>query len=350
MTSQRSMNDGPVGEPEPLNPLPFPLERREVPVRPCLCIVIPVFNEAAVLERTSAKLIETLDTIQLDWTVLFVNDGSRDESARLMERLHERDPRLGYLLLSRNFGQQAAISAGLEYAKGDIVITMDADLQHPPHMLKALVDAWRQGFDVVHTRKLRTSGLSTWRGVQTRLAYALIRRVAGIRIIPQASDFRLVDAAALRALRHLPETRRLHRGLTVWIGFRQCVLPFEAPARAAGQSQYSFRQLVTLFARSVLDFSDTFLYLGLVVGGLALGLSGLLLMVMAVITIGGWNVPPAWMWSIAVTLFMNSVVLLFVGILGIYIARIYGEARRRPAYIVRLARTGRPGLPERRRD
>jgi dolichol-phosphate mannosyltransferase len=330
----------PVIRPEPLEPLPFPLEARQFPGRPRLCVVIPAFNEEAVLPQTSRALARTLDDLGVDWSVLFVNDGSRDQSARVLEQLHRSDSRFKYLLLSRNFGHQAALTAGLDHADGDVIVTMDADLQHPPDLLRSLLDAWRMGFDVVHTRKIGTVGLSGWRRVITPIAYNLIQRVAGIRIIPQASDYRLMDASALKALRALPEVARLYRGLTSWVGFRQCVMPYVAAERAHGQSQYSVRQLITLAARSLFDFSDVFLHAGLIVGSLGLILSGVYLaFVMAWLLFGG-TTPPGWVSSISVTIVMSSILLFFEGILGVYVARIYREVRHRPTYIVSFARPG----------
>lgn len=336
-----------VGQPETLEPLPFPLVQRCSTMRPRLCVVIPAFNEAAVLPQTSRIIAAALEALDVEWSVLFVNDGSRDQSARVLEDLRRADSRFGYLLLSRNFGHQAALTAGLDHAEGDVIVTMDADLQHPPEMLRALVDAWRQGFDVVHTRKVATVGLSGWRRVVTPIAYSFIRRVAGIRIIPQASDYRLMDIGALTALRSLPEVARLYRGLTSWVGFRQCVLPYVAAERARGQSNYSLRQLATLGARSLFDFSDLFLHAGLIVGSLGLLLCGVYLSFIMGWVLFGRSTPPGWVSSISVTLVMNSIVLFFLGILGVYVARIYREVRRRPPYIVSLARPGVQGGADR---
>jgi len=172
----------------------------------------------------------------------------------------------------------------------------------------------------------------------TPLAYSFIRRVAGIRIIPQASDYRLMDARALEAIRALPEVARLYRGLTSWVGFRQCVVPYVAAERAGGQSQYSVRQLVTLAARSLFDFSDIFLHTGLAVGLLGLMLSFLYLAFILGWILLGHSTPPGWVSSVAVTIVMNSIVLFFMGIVGVYVARIYREVRRRPTYIVSFAR------------
>jgi dolichol-phosphate mannosyltransferase len=339
IVSGRASGAAPVGGPEPLEPLPFPLEPRDHPVKPRVSVVIPAFNEEVVLPQTSRALAASLDALDVDWSVIFVNDGSRDRSAGVLEQLHRSDPRFGYLLLSRNFGHQAALTAGLDHAQGDVIVTMDADLQHPPEMLRSLLDAWRRGFDVVHTRKVTTVGLSGWRRLVTPPAYSFIQRVAGIRIIPQASDYRLLDASALEALRSVPEVARLYRGLTSWVGFRQCVLPYVAAERAGGRSQYSLRQLLTLGARSLFDFSDIFLHAGLVVGSLGVLLSAVYLLFILTWLLIGRSMPPGWVSSITVTIVLNSILLFFVGIMGVYVARIYREVRRRPTYVVSRMRT-----------
>ena len=295
-----------------------------------------------MLPETCRALAASLEVLDVDWSVLFVNDGSRNQSARVLEQLHRADPRFGYLLLSRNFGHQAALTAGLDNADGNVIITMDADLQHPPEMIRLLLDAWREGFDVVHTRKVTTVGLTGWRKIVTPVAYYFIKRIAGIRIIPQASDYRLIDAAALEALRSMPEVARLYRGLTSWVGFRQCVLPYVAAERAGGESQYSLRQLVTLGARSLFDFSDIFLHAGLIAGSVGVLLSSIFVSVVVLWALLGRTIPPGWMSSVSVTLIMNSILLFFVGILGVYVARIYREVRRRPTYLVSMIRRGVP--------
>ena len=325
---------------EPVLPLPYPLETRTT--RPRLCVVLPAFNEAQVLPMTYAALRDMLDTLDVQWRILFVNDGSSDNSAAVLHSLRRTDDRVGYLLLARNFGHQAALTAGLDHSVGDLVITMDADLQHPPLVIADMLAAWREGYDVVHTRKLVTEGLSTSRDIVTRLAYRLIQRVSRVMIIPHASDFRLMDRSVVEAMRALPETTRLYRGLTPWLGFRQGVLPIVAAKRAAGQSQYSIRQLFSLFSRAFFDFSSAPLHLGLLLGGAAVGLSLLYLTFIVAWMAFGTNAPPGWASSISVTLLLSSISLAFSGIIGVYVARIYDQVRARPTYVISQAFGPRP--------
>jgi polyisoprenyl-phosphate glycosyltransferase len=317
---------------EPLVPLPFSLEPRTVE-RPRICVVLPVFNEEAVLETTHRRLAEVLSSTSADWQLLFVNDGSRDQTVGVLEKLYREDDRVSYVLLTRNFGHQAALTAGFDHADGDAVICMDADLQHPPELLPLFLDAWRQGYDVVHTRKVMTEGLSLFRRAATEIAYSAMERVSSVRMIRNASDFRLFDRAALEAVKQLPERTRLYRGLTPWVGFRQCVIPYVAADRAAGTSQYGFFQLLNLFARGLFDFSSAPLHAGLILGAIAVGMSALYFLFILGWMVLGEQTPPGWASSVSVTLLLNSVSLAFSGIIGVYVARIYDEVRRRPPYI-----------------
>jgi len=326
---------------EPLLPMPFPLEARTLTGKR-VCVVIPAYNEEAVLPRTHAALADVLNRSGVSWSIVFINDGSRDRSAGVLEALHRSDPHVGYILLSRNFGHQAALTAGLDHADGDVIVTMDADLQHPPEMIPRLLAAWAEGYDVVHTRKLTTEGLSRWRDVLTRLAYRLISRISEVEIIPHASDYRVLDAEALDAVRRLPEHARLYRGLTPWVGFRQCVVPYVAAPRAAGTSQYGLKQLVSLFARAFFDFSRLPLHLGLWLGAGALALSVLYLLFILAWLLLGESTPPGWASSISVTLLLSSVSLVFSGIIGVYVARIYDEVRARPSYVMSRFRPPEP--------
>ncbi|MEJ7810313.1 MAG: glycosyltransferase family 2 protein [Gemmatimonadaceae bacterium] len=325
---------------EPMLPLPFALEPREQR-RPTLCLVLPAYNEEASLPLTHAALRDALDELEVSWRLLFVNDGSRDGTAGVLERLYRQDERVGYLLLSRNFGHQAALTAGLEHAEGDVVICMDADLQHPPALLRTMLEAWRDGYDVVHTRKLATVDLSRGRAVATEVAYGLVSRVSEVTIIPQASDYRLMDRQVLDALRSLPEKRRLYRGLTPWVGFRQCVLPYVAGARAAGASQYNLKQLFALFTRALFDFSDAPLYSALIVGLAALGFSTLGLVVVAVASLLG-RAPASFGVGTALILFVGALNLCATGLVGAYVARIYAQVLGRPTYLVSRVRVRAP--------
>jgi glycosyltransferase involved in cell wall biosynthesis len=312
--------------------LPYPLAARRAPGH--LEVVVPVYNEAAVLEFFAAQLGAVLDRLDVPSTILFVSDGSTDATVPLLDELAARDGRVRYLCLSRNFGHQAALSAGLDRAEGDVVVTMDGDLQHPPELLPRMLELWAAGYDVVHTQKVSTEGLSLWRRIVTKLAYRAIRRVAQVEIIPEASDYRLLDRAALDVLRELPERQRLYRGLTRWIGFRQAVVPYEAGARGAGSSRYGLRQLLQLFARSFFDFSNAPLHTGVVLGLLTIGSCAAYVVYTVVSYLTGHHVPHGYVTIIFLIVLLSSINLTFSGILGVYLARVYDEVRHRPTYVV----------------
>jgi glycosyltransferase involved in cell wall biosynthesis len=256
----------------------------------------------------------------------------------VLEELYRRDERVSYISLSRNFGHQSALAAGLDHAKGDVVITMDADLQHPPEVIPTLLRAWHDGYDVVHTRKIATTDLGGTRRFLTRLAYRAIGATANVEFIAEASDFRLLDERAQRAIRELPERGRLYRGLARWVGFRQAVVPFRAGRRVAGEPSYGFRQLASLFSRAFFDFSNVPLRAALVLGTAAIVLCFCYLLFVLGALIAGKSIPPGFVSLIFAFGFLSSVNLTMIGVLGVYISRIHEEVRARPTYVVARSR------------
>jgi dolichol-phosphate mannosyltransferase len=338
LTKERQESAFPI---EQLGPLPVPLEPRSV--NPTVVLVVPAHNEEDVIPRAFAEISRVMDTLQVEWSIIFVNDGSRDSTLEVLEELYQRDGRVSYISLSRNFGHQSALAAGLDHAVGDVVVTMDADLQHPPDVIPTLLEAWRQGYDVVHTRKIDTAELGGLRKFVTRLAYGAIGATASVEFIAQASDFRLLDAHVQQAIRELPERSRLYRGLSRWVGFRQAVVPFPAARRVAGSPSYGFRQLASLFGRAFFDFSNVPLRAALVLGTGAILLCMAYLIFVLVAWAVGKSIPPGFVSLIFAFVFLSSVNLTMIGVLGVYIARIHEEVRARPTYLV--ARSRVRGLP-----
>jgi len=317
---------------EALSPLPFALERRNH--RPHVVIVVPVCNEEANVQSLYDRVRRQLEPADASWALLFVNDGSRDGTIGELERLHQADTRVSYLVLSRNFGHQAALTAGLDHATGDVFVTMDGDLQHPPELIPTLLGGWRDGYDVIHTSKLATDDLGWLRKWVTRAAYRAITMVSSVRILPQASDFRLLDAEARDAVAELPERGRLYRGLTPWVGFRQAVVRYTAPPRANGASQYGVRQLAGLFSRAFFDFSMAPLHVALVVGAAAIALCLAYLTFVIAAAGFGKSIPPGYVTQIVAIGLFSSINLFLIGVLSVYVARIYDEVRRRPTYVI----------------
>jgi glycosyltransferase involved in cell wall biosynthesis len=297
-------------------------------------VVIPVLNEVENIATLCSRLNQALEPNCQDYELIFVGDGCEDgtEEAVLDQRL--RDPRVKLLSLSRRFGHQQALTAGIDFATGLAVITMDGDLQHPPELLPRLLEEWRNGNEVVTTRKLATEDLSLLKRTASRVFYRALNRMSNLNLPEGCADFRLLDRQAVEALRELPERTRFLRGMVDWIGFQQSSVAYEVPPRIAGTSKYSFGGLFRL-ASLALSFSSTPLYLvtfsGFIMAGLSFlyGLYAVVGKLLANIPIRGWP-------SLAAgIMFLGGVQLISVGIVGAYIARIFDETKGRPIYIVR---------------
>lgn len=300
-----------------------------------LSVVLPVFDEAANLRALVARLVPVLEKLtQGAWEIVFVDDGSRDGSADLLDTLHGENARVKVLHFSRNFGHQAALSAGLEAASGQAVVLMDSDLQDPPEVLESFVERWRAGFDVVYgVRRTRREGL--FKRAAYSIFYRTMRRLANIDVPLDAGDFCLLDRAVVTELVALPERQRFLRGLRAWVGFRQTGVEYDRDARAAGAPKYTLTGLVRLAISGYVGFSAFPLRASAWLG-FAAAATGFLLAVWAIGTkILGIDSPQGWASTVAIVLFLGGVQLLVLGVIGEYLSRVYDEVRARPAYIVR---------------
>jgi dolichol-phosphate mannosyltransferase len=338
--TQRMQADTPL-QIEPLGELPFPLVSRSSD--PHVVLVVPAHNEQEAIEALFHEIADVMDALPVSWSILFVNDGSQDSTIGALEKLFAVDERVSYISLSRNFGHQGALTAGLDHAVGDVIITIDADLQHPPEVIPTMLAAWRQGYDIVHTRKLGTDELGIFRRLTTRFAYRAIGATTSVGFVPHGSDFRLLDAEARNAIHDLPEHSRLYRGLARWVGFRQAVVPFQARERVAGASSYGVRQLGGLFGRAFFDFSSAPLRVALFLGAATIAICIAYLAFVLVAYAAGKSVPPGYVSLIFAFVFLSSVNLTMIGLLGVYISRIYDEVRGRPVYLVGRARVHHHG-------
>jgi polyisoprenyl-phosphate glycosyltransferase len=301
--------------------------------RPRISIVIPVYNEEENLPVLHDRLAVTLEGLG-SYEILFVDDGSRDRSTAIVEELKRRDPGVKLLSFSRNFGHQAALSAGLDAARGEAVVFMDADLQDPPELLPELVRQWQDGADVVYAvRRQRNEGL--FKRSTAAAFYRLLRRVADIEIPVDTGDFCLMDRSVADVLRNLPERNRFLRGLRSWAGFRQVGVPYDRPARHAGEPKYTLRKMVGLALNGVMAFTSLPLRLASYLGFLTMagGLAYLAWAVGAQLTAGGF--PDGWTSLVALILLVGGAQLLMLGVLGAYVARIYDETKSRPMYVLR---------------
>ena len=320
---------------------------RQTHIRPrprLLSVVTPALNEEEGLERLVEELWAVLPELADDFELVVVDDGSDDGTLAVLEELHAGDSRVRYVSLSRNFGHQAAILAGLEHAKGDIVISMDADLQHPPELLPEMVDLWRSGYEVVYTIKRGSlQALSHQRRLLMRMGYAVLRFVSGMKLQFGQSDFRLLDRAVVDAIVTMPEHEKFLRGLVDWIGFRQVGLDYEVRKRFAGQEKYTFRQLLRLVTTGVFSFSILPLRLFTVAGvsiaflAFAYGVVAVAAGAYALITGETAVSPPGWASVAAAITFLGGIQLIGIGLLGEYLGRVYDQTKGRPPYVVRAS-------------
>ena len=299
-------------------------------------IIVPAYNEEASLPALYSSLCTTLSELdQYDFELLFVNDGSHDGSQAILERLAAEDHRVAYVELSRNFGKEAAMLAGFDYASGDCAVIIDADLQHPPKVIAEMLAWWEQGYEDVYARR-RTRGKESWlRRRLTMAFYHILARSSRYEVLQNVGDFRLLDRKCIDALRQLRETERYTKGLYSWIGFRKREICFDQEERRYGQSHWSLWQLGGLALEGIVSFSTAPLRLATIVGFIT-GIGAFVYMVYTFIKAVLYGDPVAgYPTLICVMLFLGSVQLICLGILGEYLGRIFNESKRRPNYVQR---------------
>ena len=303
-------------------------------MRPRYSIVIPIYNERETIDALYERLTAMLADLDGNAEVLFVDDCSFDGSDSLLRGLRERDERVKVIRFARNFGHQTAITAGLDMAAGDAVVVMDADLQDPPELIPALVEKWREGYEVVYAVRSQRHGESWLKRQTARWFYRVLKRLANVDLPLDTGDFRLVDRRALAAFKSMRERRRYVRGMFSWIGFKQIGVPYERAGRFAGEPKYSMRKSLGLAVDGVLSFSDAPLRLALF-GGFLFSLLSFVVGVAAIVAkIAGAFVVPGWASILVVVSFIGGVQLTLMGMLGLYIGRIYDEVKGRPVYVV----------------
>src|ERR1700728_1278183 len=305
---------------------------------PTYSLVVPIFNEEAVIPVLMRRLDALLETLDAEAEVIFVDDGSKDTSASVIEAKTRADTRYRLIKLSRNFGHQIAITVGLDHAAGRAVIVMDADLQDPPEGVRHMIAKWKEGYDVVSAERTSRQGESRFKRATADLFYRLMGRLSDVSTPRNAGDFRLVDRKALDCFLAMPERDRFVRGMFAWIGFRQGTVTFDRPPRAAGDSKYSLRKMISLAANGIISFSDAPLRLALWAGAAVSGLA----FIYGLSVIGRWafndpSLERGWSSTIVVIAALGGANMLMTGVVGLYVGRIYAEAKGRPLYIVERA-------------
>lgn len=299
-----------------------------------LCIVVPCHNEEGNVAELHRRLCEAVRPVA-QVTFLFVDDGSTDGTLAELGRLQAQDDRVRHIALSRNFGHQNALKAGLDHAPGDVVISMDADLQHPPELIPALLERWQAGFDVVQTIRADDRRLPWAKRMTTKAFHAVSRRLFSIDLPPGASDFRLLDRKVTDAIRNLEEDHLFLRGLVQWAGFSQTVLPFEPGSRFAGSTQYSWRRMFALAFSGITSFSVMPLRLAFLLGFTIAFLAGIYGCYVIGIHLFTDRTVAGWTSTTASVLFIGGIQLIMLGIVGEYLGKAFMEGKKRPNYLIR---------------
>ncbi|MDP9099458.1 MAG: glycosyltransferase family 2 protein [Verrucomicrobiota bacterium] len=305
-------------------------------MKPVLSFVLPVFNEEETLRETCRRLVPIMESLGGEGEIILVDDGSRDHSLEIMRGLHEQDGRVRYISLARNFGHQVAVTAGLCFAQGDAVVVLDSDLQDPPELIPAMIEKWREGFQIVYAQRTARESERPAKKLLAYFFYRLLRLLTNVDIPADTGDFCLMDRRVVDLLNALPERGRYLRGLRAWIGFRQAAVPFEREPRFAGEVKYTFRKSFGLAVTGIVSFSAVPLriatYLGLLVASFAL-----VMVVLVVYWRLYYPTAPLIGYTIitAAIFFLAAVQLLCLGILGEYLGRVYEEVKGRPIFTLK---------------
>lgn len=299
-----------------------------------ISIVVPAYNEQEVLPEFHQRIGAVLNSLPFDSEVLYVNDGSTDATLEVLQNLRERDDRVAIVDLSRNFGKEIALTAGLNKAEGDAVIVIDADLQDPPEVIPSLLAEWQRGYDVVYAQRLQRDGESFLKKSTARLFYQLMQRVGRVKIPEDTGDFRLLSRRAVEALNTLNEQHRFMKGLFTWIGYSQKAVPYSRDARSAGQTKWNYWGLLNLAIEGITSFTTAPLRLATFVGIMtAIGaFSYGTYMIVRTLVFG--SPVPGYPSLIVIVLFLGGIQLMAIGVVGEYVGRIFNETKRRPLYFM----------------
>jgi polyisoprenyl-phosphate glycosyltransferase len=308
-------------------------------------IVIPVYNEAEVLPALYNRLTRVMEGLVEPYEIIFINDGSRDDSTMLLRDFQDRDARVKFLNFSRNFGHQIAITAGLDYSSGQAAVVMDADLQDPPEVIPRLIEQWRKGYDIVFAVRAKRQGEGFFKRATAALFYRLFRRMAATEIPLDAGDFRLMSRRAVEALQSIRERNRFIRGLAGWIGFRQTAVTYVRDVRQAGETKYPLKKMLRFALNGLLSFSVVPLQLASYLGFLISSIGFFYIVYAIGLKLFTDRVVLGWTSVMVAVLFLGGVQLISLGIIGEYIGRIYDEVKQRPLYVVDEAKGFEPLQP-----
>ena len=299
-------------------------------------IVIPVYNEEGVIEQTHANLREVIDSLPCDFTIYYVDDGSTDATADSLDALAGSDKRIVVLEFSTNFGHQAALTAGLDASRGEFVISMDADGQHPPQMIPEMIHLFVQGYDIVQAQRIDDQSRS-FKQATSATFYKLINQISGTQMIPGAADFRGLSRQAVDALKAMPEYHRFLRGMVSWIGYKSIILPYHETKRVAGRTKYNLGKMVRLAMDAIFSFSLVPLYLGLSAGVFFMILAAVQILSVVYLWATHQNelIIPGWTSVLTLMLIGNGIIMILLGFIGVYVGYVFQEVKRRPVYLLK---------------
>jgi len=298
-------------------------------------IVVPVYNEEEVIHETYRRLTEVMRSTKEAYELLFVNDGSRDRTAEIIKEYSEQDPAVVLLDFARNFGHQIAITAGMDYARGEAVVVIDADLQDPPELILEMIEKWKQGFDVVYAKRTKRKGETYFKKQTAAMFYRFLRAMTDIDIPLDTGDFRLLDRKVCDQMNSIQEKNRFVRGLVSWVGFKQIAVEYERDERLAGESKYPLKKMLKLSMDGITSFSYKPLKLASYAGVTLSGIGFIYLLVVMYLKLFTDSTITGWSSLIVIQLFFSGIILIILGMIGEYIGRIYDETKNRPLYIVR---------------
>lgn len=305
-------------------------------------IIAPIYNEIGNIEELYKRLCGVMESVGESWELLLVDDGSTDGSSEVIRKLAQEDERVRPVLFARNFGHQLAVTAGLDYSRGQAVVIIDADLQDPPEVILDMIAKWREGYEVVYAVRAQREGENWFKMVTASLFYRIIYKITDVNIPLDAGDFRLLDRSVVDILNRMRERHRFLRGMSVWVGFRQAGVTYRRASRYSGNTKYPFRKMLKFASDAITSFSYFPLQLATYLGFLCAGLSIVAIPIVIATRVTGSQAFFGQATTLIAVLFLGGVQLISLGILGEYIGRLYDEAKGRPLYIVKEA----PALPE----
>jgi dolichol-phosphate mannosyltransferase len=304
------------------------------PTTPALSIIVPLYNEEANVHALYERLKAVVEGMGVRHEFIFINDGSRDSTLALVHGLSYRDPHVRYIDLSRNFGHQIAVSAGLDYAAGEAVVIIDADLQDPPELIPELYEKLRSGYEVVYAKRLSRPGESAAKLMTAKLFYRMLAAITHVDIPVDTGDFRIIDRKVVEALKRMPEQSKFLRGQISWIGFRQTYVEYDRAQRAGGETGYTYSKMLRLAIDGITAFSDFPLKLASLSGFVVSGVAFLIMLYTLYSRFVSHNYQPGWASLMISVLFMGGVQLIAIGIIGEYIGRLSADVRHRPLYLI----------------